>query len=86
MSTEWKNFLSTEKRSFITFQYQLEHHLFPLMPRHNLPAVQPAVRDICRRNGLRYDSVPFFQALRRLWLDNVDSVVDEVWAGSLLLA
>ena len=44
--------------------------VFPMLPRHNLPSVQPAVRDICRRNGLHYNSVPFFQALR-LCLDNI---------------
>jgi fatty acid desaturase len=66
-------------------QFQLEHHLFPMLPRHNLPSVQPAVRDICRRNGLHYNSVPFFLALR-LCLDNIDSTADQVWEGNLLLA
>ncbi len=34
--------------------YQIEHHLFPRMPRANLPRSQPFVRDFCARHGLAY--------------------------------
>ncbi len=34
--------------------YQIEHHLFPSMPRHNLPAAQPLVRAFCESRGVRY--------------------------------
>ncbi|OKI15754.1 delta fatty acid desaturase [Nocardiopsis sp. TSRI0078] len=34
--------------------YQIEHHLFPSMPRPNLRRVQPLVRDACERYGLTY--------------------------------
>ena len=31
--------------------YQVEHHLFPSMPRPNLKHVQPVVREYCERSG-----------------------------------
>jgi fatty acid desaturase len=34
--------------------YQVEHHLFPSMPRPNLKRAQPLVRDFCARHGVRY--------------------------------
>jgi fatty acid desaturase len=34
--------------------YQIEHHLFPSMPRPNLRRAQPIVREFCRRHGVRY--------------------------------
>eukprot|EP01013_Petalomonas_cantuscygni_P043278 TRINITY_DN8045_c0_g1_i1.p1 TRINITY_DN8045_c0_g1~~TRINITY_DN8045_c0_g1_i1.p1 ORF type:complete len:637 (+),score=91.43 TRINITY_DN8045_c0_g1_i1:123-2033(+) len=32
--------------------YQIEHHLFPRMPRHNLRRVQPLVHALLRRHGI----------------------------------
>lgn len=34
--------------------YQIEHHLFPRMPRHHLPHVASRVRAICEKHGLAY--------------------------------
>lgn len=34
--------------------YQIEHHLFPSMPRPNLPRAQRLVRQFCREIGLPY--------------------------------
>jgi fatty acid desaturase len=34
--------------------YQIEHHLFPSMPRPNLPRAQPLVRGFCHQHGLPY--------------------------------
>lgn len=34
--------------------YQIEHHLFPSMPRANLPRAQVIVRSFCDRNGVSY--------------------------------
>lgn len=41
-------------------QYQLEHHLFPTMPRYYYPALRPLVRKFAEENGLQYhmNSVP----------------------------
>jgi fatty acid desaturase len=34
--------------------YQIEHHLFPNMPRANLRRAQPIARDFCRERGISY--------------------------------
>ncbi|WP_026316464.1 fatty acid desaturase family protein [Actinokineospora enzanensis] len=34
--------------------YQIEHHLFPSMPRPNLRRAQPIVRAFCARKGIEY--------------------------------
>jgi fatty acid desaturase len=34
--------------------YQIEHHLFPRMPRANLARARPLIRDFCARHGLDY--------------------------------
>jgi fatty acid desaturase len=34
--------------------YQIEHHLFPSMPRPNLKKVQPMVREHCAKHGINY--------------------------------
>jgi len=34
--------------------YQVEHHLFPSMPRHNLRRSQPLIREFCRQRGVPY--------------------------------
>ncbi len=35
--------------------YQIEHHLFPTMPRHNLPKVSAQVRELCVKHELKFD-------------------------------
>ena len=34
--------------------YQIEHHLFPSMPRPNLRRAQPIVRAFCAEHGITY--------------------------------
>lgn len=34
--------------------FQIEHHLFPTMPRHNLHKIQPYVRELCAKHGIPY--------------------------------
>ncbi|XP_076972356.1 fatty acid desaturase 2-like protein FADS2B [Tamandua tetradactyla] len=34
--------------------FQIEHHLFPTMPRHNYYKVAPLVRSLCEKHGLQY--------------------------------
>jgi fatty acid desaturase len=50
--------------------YQIEHHLFPTMPRPNLRRAQPLVRAFCQDHGLPYTEASLFgsyaQALRHL--------------------
>jgi fatty acid desaturase len=50
--------------------YQIEHHLFPNMPRPNLRHAQPLVRAFCARHDLPYTEASMFgsyaEALRHL--------------------
>jgi fatty acid desaturase len=50
--------------------YQIEHHLFPNMPRPNLRHAQPLVRAFCRQHDLPYTESTLFgsyaEALRHL--------------------
>jgi fatty acid desaturase len=50
--------------------YQIEHHLFPSMPRPSLRRCQPLVRAFCQRHGVSYLETSLFgsyaQALRHL--------------------
>jgi fatty acid desaturase len=50
--------------------YQIEHHLFPNMPRPNLRRAQPLVRAFCQQHGLPYTQASLFgsyaQAIRHL--------------------
>lgn len=36
--------------------YQIEHHLFPGLPRHNLGKIVPEVRKLCKKHGLVYEA------------------------------
>ena len=40
-------------------QYQIEHHLFPRAPRHNLRKIRNRVRPFCKKHGVPYMSVSF---------------------------
>eukprot|EP00271_Cylindrocystis_brebissonii_P008547 TRINITY_DN22928_c0_g1_i1.p1 TRINITY_DN22928_c0_g1~~TRINITY_DN22928_c0_g1_i1.p1 ORF type:complete len:451 (-),score=73.08 TRINITY_DN22928_c0_g1_i1:1145-2497(-) len=44
--------------------YQIEHHLFPTLPRHRLKAVAARVRAICEKNSLVYEDVGFLAGTR----------------------
>ncbi|GLT46600.1 hypothetical protein SLA2020_203440 [Shorea laevis] len=43
-------------------QFQLEHHLFPRLPRCQLRKVSPLVRDLCKKHNLPYRSLSFLEA------------------------
>jgi fatty acid desaturase len=45
--------------------YQIEHHLFPSMPRHNLRRSQPLIRAFCLEQGLPYSEVRIAQSYRQ---------------------
>jgi fatty acid desaturase len=50
--------------------YQIEHHLFPNMPRPNLRRAQPLIRAFCQQHGLPYTEASLFgsyaEAIRHL--------------------
>ena len=46
--------------------YQVEHHLFPSMPRPNLRRVQGLVRDFCTATELSYGEESFVESFRQI--------------------
>ncbi|KAK3434928.1 hypothetical protein EUGRSUZ_D02331 [Eucalyptus grandis] len=43
-------------------QFQLEHHLFPRLPRCQLRGISPLARDLCKKHNLPYRSLSFWDA------------------------
>ena len=43
-------------------QFQLEHHLFPRLPRCHLRSISPVVKDLCNKHNLPYRSLSFWEA------------------------
>lgn len=41
--------------------YQIEHHLFPSMPRHNFHKIQPIVEGLCKEHNIPYHRTSFWQ-------------------------
>lgn len=46
--------------------FQIEHHLFPRIPRHNLPAVQNMVESMCKKHNIAYHKTGFFSGTMEL--------------------
>jgi fatty acid desaturase len=46
-------------------EHQIEHHLFPSMPRHGLRRAEPFVQRYCEENGLPYETLPFSRCIAR---------------------
>jgi fatty acid desaturase len=46
--------------------YQIEHHLFPSMPRSNFAAARRLVKPFCERHGLEYSETGAFASYRRV--------------------
>ncbi len=46
--------------------YQIEHHLFPTMPRNNLSRAQPHVRAFCESRGISYSETGVVQSWREI--------------------
>ncbi|KAM6937416.1 acyl-CoA Delta-4 desaturase-like [Xenentodon cancila] len=58
--------------------FQIEHHLFPRMPRHNYHLVAPRVRALCEKHGVPY-------RMKTLWQGMVDVVRSLKASGDLWL-
>jgi len=43
--------------------YQIEHHLMPTIPRHNLSKVRPMVMEYCKQNNVPYLTQDFLSCL-----------------------
>jgi fatty acid desaturase len=46
--------------------YQVEHHLFPTMPRNNLKLVQPVVQSFCSSHDIAYSETGVVQSWREI--------------------
>ncbi|XP_064598225.1 acyl-CoA 6-desaturase-like [Liolophura sinensis] len=57
--------------------FQIEHHLFPTMPRHNYHKVAPLVQSLCRKHGLNYQSKGLFEAFKDIVVSLKES--GELW-------
>jgi fatty acid desaturase len=57
--------------------YQIEHHLFPSMPRPNLPHAQRVVRRFCERRGVSYAETSAWSSYAAV-LRHLDSVGAEL--------
>ncbi|XP_039620113.1 acyl-CoA 6-desaturase isoform X1 [Polypterus senegalus] len=59
--------------------FQIEHHLFPTMPRHNYWKASPLVKSLCEKHGIHYQEKTLWQGFKdivsslktsgNLWLD-----------------
>ena len=60
--------------------FQIEHHLFPTMPRHNLYKIQPLVQSMCKKHGIPYQ----VKSLMTSFVDIVKSLKHsgELWSAA----
>jgi fatty acid desaturase len=49
-----------------SLNYQIEHHLFPGMPRLNMRRAQPIIQQFCRERGIDYHETSFLDSYREL--------------------
>jgi len=49
-----------------SLNYQIEHHLFPTMPRLNMRRAQPIIKGFCAERGIEYYETSFLQSYREL--------------------
>ncbi|CAG2215965.1 FADS2 [Mytilus edulis] len=60
--------------------FQIEHHLFPTMPRHNLYKIQPLVKSLCNKHGIPFE----VKSLQRSFADILKSLKHSGKFGALL--
>ncbi len=46
--------------------YQIEHHLFPRLPRNKLREAQPIIREFCRDHSISYHETGVLQSYREI--------------------
>lgn len=47
--------------------YQIEHHLFPTMPRHSYSRIRTRIMEFCQRNGLPYESCSIAESTYKVY-------------------
>jgi fatty acid desaturase len=68
--------------------FQIEHHLFPTMPRHNLHRIAPLTQTLCKKHGIDYklkslgsafvDIVSSLEKSGKIWFDAYYSLRHEL--------
>ncbi|CAO3635712.1 unnamed protein product [Cunninghamella blakesleeana] len=53
--------------------YQIEHHVFPDLPRHSLPKVKPMLKSICKKYNIHYHDTSALQGTLEV-LQTLDTV------------
>lgn len=61
-------------------QFQLEHHLFPMVPRHHLPRVKELIVPLCAKHGVRYHSTGLVEGTVEV-LQHLQHVSNELMEG-----
>jgi fatty acid desaturase len=62
--------------------YQIEHHLFPRLPRNKLREVQPIIKGFCRQHDISYHETSVLQSYREI-LQHLHEVGAPLRKGSL---
>ena len=57
-------------------QYQVDHHLFPQIPRHNLKQVNAMVASFCQDHGVNYHESTLYDGTREV-LQHLGEVTKE---------
>ncbi|CAH1763536.1 3418_t:CDS:2, partial [Entrophospora sp. SA101] len=47
--------------------YQIEHHLFPRIPRHHFHKVQPIIRNLCEKYSIPYHRTTFLEGTKEVF-------------------
>ncbi len=61
--------------------YQIEHHLFSMMPRNKLGRARPIVKEFCRQRGITYYETGAFRSYREI-LSHMHEVAAALRKGS----
>jgi len=59
--------------------YQIEHHLFPTMPRHNLNRASHKIKAFCKENNVPYLCSDFYEGLLKVlhFLNSIGQIAKE---------
>jgi len=53
---------------FWSLDYQIEHHLYPTMPRKNYKKVWPMVQEFCEKHGIQYSQTSFIGSMKEIYM------------------
>jgi len=48
-------------------QFQIEHHLYPRLPRHNLRECRKLVKELCQKYSVEYKELPFIEGNKKVY-------------------